>query len=101
MSVKECQFISLQQLKSKLFSPDDFVLLDVREISEFREGHIEGSKLIPLGILPHRLDELDRDKEIVVVCRSGNRSKQACDILKEHGFQQVYSLTGGLSGWVA
>jgi len=74
-------------------------ILDVREPEEWEEGHIPGATLIPLGELEGRVDELPRDREIVVACRSGNRSKAGRDILVEAGFTQVTSMSGGLTGW--
>lgn len=76
-------------------------ILDVREPEEWREYHVPNSTLIPLGTLEARVNELPRDKELVVVCRSGNRSATGRDILKKAGFTQVTSLAGGLSQWKA
>lgn len=76
-------------------------LLDVREPDEWAEFHVAGTTLIPLSELPNRLSELPKDKEIVVICRSGNRSKQGRDILVDAGFSQVSSMAGGLKEWVA
>jgi rhodanese-related sulfurtransferase len=74
-------------------------ILDVREPSEWNDAHIAGATLIPLGELASRENELPRDKEIVIVCRSGNRSAQARDILLKDGFTQVTSMAGGLNQW--
>lgn len=76
-------------------------ILDVREPSEWNEAHIAGATLIPLGELGSRVNELPKDKEIVVVCRSGNRSAQARDLLVNEGFTQVTSMAGGLNQWKA
>ncbi len=76
-------------------------ILDVREQSEWEQGHIPGATLIPLGDLPNRLSELPKDQNIVVVCRSGRRSAQGRDILLQAGFTQVTSMTGGMSAWQA
>jgi rhodanese-related sulfurtransferase len=76
-------------------------MLDVREPSEWNEAHIAGATLIPLGELPSRMNELPKDREIVVVCRSGNRSAQGRDILINNGFTQVTSMAGGLNEWKA
>jgi rhodanese-related sulfurtransferase len=76
-------------------------ILDVREPSEWNEAHIAGATLIPLGELVSRVNELPKDKEIVVVCRSGNRSAQARDLLLNDGFTQVTSMAGGLNQWKA
>jgi rhodanese-related sulfurtransferase len=76
-------------------------ILDVREPYEWDELHIPGAKLAPLGELKDRLSELPSDKEIVVVCRSGNRSAVGRDILLEAGFEQVTSMAGGMNQWKA
>ena len=74
-------------------------VLDVRTQQEWDEYHAPNTTLIPLDQLVSRLNEIPRDKEIVVVCRSGNRSQQGRDLLLEAGFQQVTSMTGGLNEW--
>lgn len=74
-------------------------ILDVRQPEEWAEYHVPGSTLIPLGELAARVSELPQDQEIVVVCRSGNRSQQGRDILKDAGFATVTSMAGGLSSW--
>ena len=96
----ECTEISNMQLNQLLFNREKVQLIDVREIDEFRDGHLEGSQLIPLGTLPYRTYELDPYKPVVLICRSGNRSKEACKILTDRGFHAV-SLKGGLSNWYA
>ena len=74
-------------------------VLDVRDQWEWNEYHVPNSTLIPLAQLPSRLSELPRDREIVVVCRSGNHSATGRDILMKAGFPSVTSLGGGLLGW--
>lgn len=74
-------------------------VLDVRTQEEWDEFHAPNTKLIPLDQLPARLAEVPRDREIVVVCRSGNRSQQGRDILLNAGFEQVTSMSGGLNEW--
>lgn len=76
-------------------------ILDVRQPEEWADAHIPGSTLIPLGELESRINELPRDQEIVVVCRSGNRSAQGRDILEQTGFSNVTSMAGGLNEWKA
>ncbi|GAB4534931.1 MAG: rhodanese-like domain-containing protein [Anaerolineales bacterium] len=73
-------------------------VLDVRTQPEWDEYHVEGTTLIPLDELPNRLSELPRGEKIVVVCRSGNRSGVATQILRENGFQAT-SMAGGLNAW--
>ena len=76
-------------------------ILDVREPSEWNESHIPGATLIPLGELASRVKEVPQGQEIVVVCRSGNRSQQGRDILLSAGFAQVTSMAGGVNEWKA
>ena len=77
------------------------VIVDVREPSEWAEGYIEGAVLISLGDLAGRAGELPKDKQIVVVCRSGNRSKEGRDILLSAGLTSVTSMAGGVRDWAA
>jgi rhodanese-related sulfurtransferase len=74
-------------------------VLDVREPAEWADGHIPDATLIPLGELASRVGELPRDRNIVVVCRSGNRSAQGRDSLLAAGFPAVTSLDGGMTDW--
>jgi len=76
-------------------------ILDVRQPEEWIEFHIPGSTLIPLGELPSRLSEVPQDQEVVVVCRTGNRSQEGRDILLRAGFKQVSSMAGGVTSWRA
>jgi rhodanese-related sulfurtransferase len=76
-------------------------VLDVRTVEEWNEFHAPNSHLIPLDQLAARLAEVPRDRQVVVVCRSGNRSQQGRDILLNAGFEQVTSMTGGLNEWRA
>jgi sulfur-carrier protein adenylyltransferase/sulfurtransferase len=87
------------ELKQKIDRGDQFLLLDVREPHEYEIAKIPGSKLIPLGDLPQRLNELDRNADIVAQCRSGARSQKAVDLLKANGFKQVRNMTGGILAW--
>ena len=85
----------------QLINHKNAVVLDVREQSEYDEGHILNAKLIPLGKLKERIGELQKHKgqPIVVVCRSGNRSGTACTVLGKQGFAQAYNLAGGVQAW--
>ena len=82
-----------------IYQQGDAFFLDVRELSEWNEFHAPGTTLIPLGELASRLNEAPRDRPIVVVCRSGNRSQQGRDILLQAGFTNVTSMDGGLNEW--
>lgn len=80
---------------------NDALVLDVREDSEWKIGHIPDAKHIPLGKLSGRVSELEKfkDKAIVISCRSGHRSARACSILKKSGFDNVHNLAGGIIAW--
>ena len=75
-------------------------LLDVRQPEEYKQGHIAGSKLIPLGELSNRLKEIPQDKEILCICRSGSRSSMAASQLAQAGYK-VINLSGGIMAWSA
>lgn len=93
--------ITVHELKSRLDAGERPHLLDVRQIEEHEEFALEPSLLIPLHELPERVAELDefRNQELIVYCRSGNRSQQACMFLELSGFTNVVNLTGGMLAW--
>ena len=79
---------------------DDGTLIDVREGNEYVRAHIPGARLVPMGQLPSRVDELDRSRPVWVVCASGNRSQAMADLLCARGFE-AYSVAGGTRDWMA
>lgn len=82
----------------ELLKDSNTVVVDVRELGEYQSGHIDKSILIPLGQLPNQLNQLDKNKTIVVVCASGARSAQAAQFLIDNGFTNVKNLQGGIYG---
>ena len=86
--------ITVQQAAQK--QKEGAFILDVREPSEWNESHVAGATLIPLGQLSSRLQEVPRDKEVVVISRSGNRSADGRDILLGAGYPSVTSVAGGM-----
>jgi adenylyltransferase/sulfurtransferase len=96
---EEIPTISARELKSKMDNAEALLLLDVREPYEYEIARIEGARLIPLGELESRTDELPRDGTIVCQCHSGMRSEHAARLLKEAGFENVYNLAGGIEAW--
>ncbi len=88
-----------KQLAQELSSGKKILLLDVREPHEVEIAKIEGSKLIPLGELAERVNELDTADEIVAYCHVGGRSARATDFLRSLGFKKVRNLEGGIEGW--
>ncbi len=93
-----CQNIGPEELIKKMKSGEDFLLLDVRTPQENAAHAIEGSYLLPLQELGFRLNELPRNREIVVYCRVGNRSAYACSYLSRMGYK-VKNLEGGIMLW--
>ena len=86
-------------LQKKLEANEKMTVLDVREPAEFAFNRIPGAKSIPLGELETRFHELNAEEEIHVVCRTGNRSDMACQLLTEKGFKNVRNIVPGMSGW--
>jgi rhodanese-related sulfurtransferase len=75
-------------------------VIDVRQIEEIAQGTVPKAEALPLHTLPARVQDLSKDEKLVVVCRSGARSAQACMFLQQQGFSNVYNLRGGMMGWV-
>ena len=92
--------VTVEELKAKLDRGEDVHVLDVREPNEYQICRIAGSTLIPLGELPNRTAELDRDRELIVHCKMGGRSAKAVALLQERGFTRVRNLTGGILAWI-
>jgi adenylyltransferase/sulfurtransferase len=89
----------VNELKRKIDAKEDFFLLDVREPNEYQIGKIPGSTLIPLGEVPQRVNEIPRDKEIIVHCKMGGRSAKAATFLRQQGYTNVKNLKGGITDW--
>jgi rhodanese-related sulfurtransferase len=94
--------VTVEQVNSKITEKDSIVLVDVRTVPEFDGslGHIDGAILLPLAELEIRMTELEdlKDTEVIVICRSGNRSGQATRLLRENGFQ-AFNMQGGMRAW--
>ncbi|WP_242205969.1 molybdopterin-synthase adenylyltransferase MoeB [Aestuariivivens insulae] len=82
-----------------LLNKENVFLLDVREPYEYEIAKIEGAVLIPLGQIPQRINDLPKDKTIVVMCHHGGRSKSVMDYLLDNGFNSVYNLEGGIDAY--
>jgi len=91
--------ISAREVKKMMDEKKPFVLVDVREPHEVQICRIPGSTLIPLGDVPKRMNELNSADEIVVHCRSGQRSAQAVGLLMKAGFRKIHNLKGGVLAW--
>ena len=86
---------------TQMINREDALILDVRESNEYSEGHIINSLHIPLSGLKTRMNDLEKHKakKVIVACRSGHRSSQACATLRKAGFEQVFNLSGGVMAW--
>jgi rhodanese-related sulfurtransferase len=78
----------------------ELAIIDVRTPREVQAGTVPGARHVPLHTLPMQLDGIDRDRPVVLVCRTGARSGQACAFLAGQGFDNVYNLRGGIMDWV-
>lgn len=86
---------------TRMLNHEDTLLIDIRSVAEYRQGHILNSRHIPTHELASRAGELERHKDshIVVYCRSGNRSVAACKMLKSQGLEKIHNLGGGIMAW--
>ena len=94
------QEITVTELKQKLDRGDDVQLIDVRQPDEHAFARIEGAKLIPLGEVVQRMNELDATRETVIHCKMGGRSAKAIEALERAGFKgSLTNLRGGITAW--
>jgi rhodanese-related sulfurtransferase len=92
--------ITATELKARLDKGDDLQIIDVREPNEYEAARLEGSKLIPLGQILNRRDEIDESRETVVHCKLGGRSAKAIEALTRAGFAgRLVNLKGGITAW--
>ena len=91
--------MSVQELKDLQDSGDDYVLIDVRNEDEFKFCNL-GGKLIPMSKITERFKEIPKDKKVVIHCHHGGRSKKVIAWMQdEHGYENLYNLTGGIHKW--
>ena len=88
------------ELQQRLSSGEDMLLLDIRTEAEVAQGILPGAVHLPMHLLPLRLADLPKDRDIVLYCRSGARSYHACSYLVQQGYTNVINLRGGIIGWV-
>ena len=91
--------VNAAELSEKMKNGKKPLVVDVRQPEEYRRGHIKGSKLIPLGELIGRMNELPKEKEIIFVCATGNRSRSAASLLAGAGFEGVLNMEGGIQSF--
>jgi len=95
--IEQIEYPELQEIVNR--KEKEPILIDVRELEEYENGHIPSIPLIPMNSIPTVLEELDKEKEYVFVCRSGNRSHHVALFLKQNGFEKVSNYAGGMLGW--
>ena len=93
------QEIDPQTLNQRLSSPDAPLLVDIRSQAEVAQGMLPDALYIPMHLLPLRMNELPRDRDLVLYCRSGARSYHACAFLLQQGFTNAINLRGGIIAW--
>lgn len=91
--------LTSSDVQERLKQPKSCTFLDVREVGEYKAGHIKGFQNIPLSQLGRRIGEIDASKPIILTCQSGMRSKQAAKVLRRQGLRNVSHLKTGMSGW--
>ena len=92
--------ISVSDASAMIQSSTNLLIVDVRTPGEFAQGHLKDAINIPLSDLPLRIDELDRNRPVLVYCQTGVRSAQASTILVNARFTQIYDMEGGLNAWI-
>ena len=90
--------VTVHELKQRMDAGEDLLILDVREPYEYQIANI-GGRLIPMNEVPRRIDEIDRDREVIVQCLSGGRSQRVAEYLKQSGYEKVSNLAGGIRAW--
>jgi rhodanese-related sulfurtransferase len=93
--------VDVGEARDLIVEKADLVILDVRTTPEFDSGHLEGAINIPVEELSQRLSELNQKDELLVYCRTGNRSTTAVRILRENGYDRIYHMDGGIAAWNA
>jgi rhodanese-related sulfurtransferase len=91
--------IDAYDLQARIAEGNDFVLLDIRSAGELAQGMLPNAEHLPMHLLPLRLSELPKDKEIILYCHSGARSYHACAYLAQQGYENMINLRGGILGW--
>ena len=100
IELQTADVIDLETFKTYL-GKDDVQIVDVRGLSEYNDGHIEGAAHVFVGSLQDNLDKISRDKQVVIHCQSGDRSAIAYSLLRRNGFDTIKNYSGGMKEWVA
>jgi rhodanese-related sulfurtransferase len=91
--------IDSESVRQRIAQGDDLLLVDIRTPAEVAQGMIPGSAEMPMHLIPLRMSEIPKDRDVVLYCRSGARSYQACAYLMQQGYDRVLNLRGGIIAW--
>jgi rhodanese-related sulfurtransferase len=97
--VNDIRTIEPEALRRRLEAGETLCMIDVREDDEVAAGMISGVKHIVMGCVPDRLHDIPREGEVILICRSGNRSGRVYDFLEAQGYTNIKNLTGGMMAW--
>ena len=91
--------IDVAELKRRMDNTDDFVLYDIRSEAEVAQGILPGSEFLPMHLIPLKMNDFPKDKDVILYCRSGARSYHACAYLMQQGISNVINVRGGIISW--
>jgi rhodanese-related sulfurtransferase len=92
--------VTVEEAKSLVESNVSLIIVDVRTREEYDSGHIEGAILIPVSELEGRMNELSKEEELLIYCRTGNRSSNSVNILKANGYTKIFHMNDGIIAWI-
>lgn len=92
--------VTVEEAKSLVESNVSLIIVDVRTREEYDSGHIEGAILIPVSELESRINELSKEEELLIYCRTGNRSSNSVNILKANGYTKIFHMNDGIIAWI-
>lgn len=92
--------VTVEEAKSLVESNISLIIVDVRTREEYDSGHIEGAILIPVSELEGRINELSKEEELLIYCRTGNRSSNSVNILKANGYTKIFHMNDGIIAWI-
>lgn len=91
--------IEASELKARLDAGDDIEILDIRSAGEVAQGILPNSEHVPMHLIPLKINDFSKEKDIILYCRSGARSYHACSYLEQQGIHNVINLRGGIIAW--
>ena len=100
IELQTADVISLDEFKTYI-NKEDVQIVDVRGVTEYEAGHVEGADNVFVGTLPDNLDKISKDKQVIIHCQAGDRSAVAYSLLKKYGFKNVKNFSGGMKEWLA